>query len=248
MTTIAIINKSSLIPDNDGALMTKACQQQLTNHASKLLGRLPWNLLYVPKAGSIVAPADAFPLVLLDDPDHAGALGYHTEDPNGRVWGRVFAKPVLSNGGTMLNGSLSVSTVLSHEVLETFVDKSVNFWADKLDGKTMIAMEIADPVENDSYTVQVSTGVLSKNVAVSVSNFVTDAWFDPQAPANARRDFMNTTPGPLMMSKGGYVVELNYTTGKVSNVFGSKEAEFMHQMKKPSHPAARSARRAAHYS
>lgn len=243
-TTIAVINKSSLLSDADGLLMTKACQYQMTYHASKLLGRAAWKVVYVPKGGT--APATAFPLVLLDDPDQANALGYHTEDPDGKVWGRVFVRPVLSHAGTALRGSMSVSAVLSHEVLETFVDRSVNYWADRMDGQTMVALEVADPVENDAYDVLVAdaTGV---KVPVAVSNFVCDAWFDPQAAAATRRDWMKTTPGPMLMSSGGYIVVLNYNTGQVDEVFGSKEAREMHEAKKPAHEASRKARRHAKY-
>lgn len=242
--TIAVINKSTLLSDSDGALMVKACKWQMTYHASKELNRSAWNIVYVPKSGT--QPAGAFPIVIMDDPDQADALGYHTEDPDGRIWGRVFVKPVLDNGGTALSGALSVSSVLSHEVLETFVDRSVNYWADRMDGKTMVALEVADPVENDSYNVTVTDASGSK-VQVAVSNFVTDAWFDPQANPTTKRDHMGTTPGPLQMSPGGYIVVLDYTSGKIDQVFGSKEAETLHNMKKPAHPASRTARRGAKY-
>lgn len=243
-TTIAVINKSTLLSDADGLLMTKACQYQMTYHASKQLGRAAWKLVYVAKGAT--APATAFPLVIMDDPDQANALGYHTEDPDGKVWGRVFVKPVLDNGGSALNSSLSVSAVLSHEVLETFVDRSVNYWADRMDGKTMVALEVADPVENDSYDVMVANAALVK-VPVAVSNFVLDAWFDPQGAATTKRDYMGTTPAPLQMSSGGYIVVLDYTTGQVNEIFGSKEAKEMHEKKKPGHPASRTARRHAKY-
>lgn len=242
--TIAVINKSTLVSDADAALMTKACQYQLTYHASKDLNRAAWKLVFVPKTGT--APTTAFPIIILDDPDQANALGYHTEDPNGKIWGRVFARPVFDNGGSALRGALSVSAVLSHEVLETFVDRSVNYWADRMDGKTMVALEVADPVENDAYDVQVAN-VAGVKVPVAVSNYVTDAWFDPQAAPTSKRDRMGTTPAALTMSSGGYIVVLNYTTGKISEVFGSKEAKAMHEKKKPAHIASRTARRAARY-
>lgn len=224
--------------------MTKACQFQMTYHASKQLGRSAWKLVFVGKGAT--APSSAFPIVIMDDPDQANALGYHTEDPDGKVWGRVFVKPVLSNGGSALRGSLSVSAVLSHEVLETFADRSVNYWADRMDNKTMVALEVADPVENDAYDVSVPDATGTK-VPVAVSNFVTDAWFDPQANLATLRDHMKRTPGPLQMSSGGYIVVMNYTTGKVSQLFGSKEAEDMHNLKKPAHPASRVARRFGKY-
>lgn len=243
MKTIAVINKSTLVNDTDGALMVKACLQQLHNDVAPLLGRDPWSVKYYAKGK--VAPAAYFPIVLLDDPDQANALGYHTEDPDGKVWGRVFAKPVLSNGGSALRGSMSVSSVLSHEVIETFADPSVNYWVDRYDG-TFVAYEMCDPVESDTYDIKVSPGLLKASVPVSVSNFVTDAWFDPQAAKTAQLDFMHTTTAPLKLSRGGYVVILNVKTGKVTEVFGSHNAEALHKIKKPGFPAARTSKRSNH--
>lgn len=61
--------------------------------------------------------------MLLPESDDAeeraeGYLGYHIEDDNGVRWGRVYTKPILEDGGTMLGGDNSVSVTLSHEVIE----------------------------------------------------------------------------------------------------------------------------------
>jgi len=241
MTTprIAVINKSTLVSDADAKTMWLACKNQIYYHAAPLLHKRFLNSVFVPTGA--VAKATDFPLVILDDPDQADALGYHTEDPDGKVWGRVFVRPILDNGGTVLHGSLSVSAVLSHEMLETFADLNVNLWADRFDG-TMVALEIADPVENDAYEVG-SLDAAGNAVKVSVSNFVLNEWFDPQAAPTARFDYMKLVKAPLTMSPGGYIVVLNYRNGKVSQLFGSKHAEHENRKKKPAHPASRSARR-----
>lgn len=241
MTTprIAVINKSTLVSDADAKTMWLACKNQIYYHAAPLLHKRFMDSVFVPTGG--VAKSTDFPLVILDDPDQANALGYHTEDPNGKVWGRVFARPVFDNGGTALHGALSVSSVLSHEMLETFADLNVNLWADRFDG-TMVAVEIADPVENDSYEVN-SLDANGLAVKVSVSNFVLNEWFDPQAALTARFDYMRLVKAPLTMSPGGYIVVLDYQTGKVSQVFGDKRAEELHHAKKPHHPASRTVKR-----
>lgn len=241
MTTpkIAVINQSTLVSDADAKTMWLACKNQIYYHAGPLLHKRFLNSVFVPKGG--VASASDYPLVILDDPDQANALGYHTEDPNGKVWGRVFARPVFDNGGTALHGALSVSSVLSHEMLEAFADLNVNLWADRNDG-TFVALEIADPVENDSYEVG-SLDAHGNKVMVSVSNFVLNEWFDPLASPTSRFDYMKKVKAPLTMSPGGYIVVLNTRNGKVSQVFGSQEAEHMHNKKKPAHPASRTARR-----
>ena len=238
---LAIVNASTLVSDSDVRLMTSAVKKQVYLHALPAYGMSSKSveIVFVPTGGT--APADAYPIVIMDDADQAGALGYHTEDPGGKVWGRVFARPVLSNGGFALAGSLSVSTVLSHEVLETIFDLNVNMWVDRYDN-TFVAKEVSDPVENDEYPVDVQDHV-GVSVHVSVSNFVTLTWFDPQADASSKFDWMGTVKAPLTMSPGGYVVVLDTTNGQVTQVFGSDEAKKLHEIKKPAHPAARAVRR-----
>src|SRR5690348_1900237 len=90
MTTIAVINKSTLVSNADAKLMTLACQYQLNKHMAPLSGRGSWQLVFVP-GDQDIPPAD-FPIIIMDDPDQANALGYHAEDTNGKPWGRVFAR------------------------------------------------------------------------------------------------------------------------------------------------------------
>jgi hypothetical protein len=238
----AVINASTLVTDDDVYTMWDAAKCQLYWQASKAWERSFMDSVFVPKNGT--APADCYPIYVLDNPDVASALGYHTEDPGGKVYGRVFAEPVLQNGGTVLQGPLTISSVLSHEVLELFVDRHCQLWADRGDG-TMVAYEVGDPVESDTYQVH-AQNQHGTTTLVNVSNFALDAWFDMQATApGTRYDWMKQCTAPLQMTKGGYGVVLNTSMGATTQVFGSKEAETLHNLIKPYHPGARSARRVA---
>ena len=96
----------------------------------------------------------------------------------------VAAKPELDNGGKATTGDWSVSSVMSHEVLEMYIDPNCNLWAN--DGKgSAYSFEVCDPVEAPSYTVN----------GVSVSNFVTPSWFDSLAPATAQFDIVLSPDG-----------------------------------------------------
>lgn len=131
MTNVVVVNKSTKVTEAQVKAMTRACATQLRYHASPA-----WGLHTVPvtyAANETLAPPGSWVLAVLDDSDQADALGWHTEDQGDLVYGRVFASPVLDNGGDVLTKPLSVASVLSHEVLETFVDPHVNLWAD--DGK-----------------------------------------------------------------------------------------------------------------
>ncbi len=224
---ITVVNQSTLVSAVDARLMTRACAAQIRRHAAPAWGLLPVPVVYASSAED--APPGAWVISILDDPDQADALGWHTEDQGEHVYGRAFARPVLDNGGTVLSGGLSVSSVLSHEVLETLIDPRCNLWADRGDG-TIVALEVADPVEADSYTITVG------GTAVSVSSFALPDWFDPQA--GGPYDWMGRTSQPFEVTAGGYVVQAH--EGHVSAVFG---AEYPSWRRKLKGDPSRSARR-----
>lgn len=223
---IAVLNLSTLVSAKDHAAMSRACNQQLRDDVTPLWG-LPRRIVR-PYAKGEAVPADAYVITLFDDADQADALGWHTESPQGKVYGKVFAKPVLDNGGDALTKPLSVASVLSHEVIEAYVDPTTALWAAADDG-LLYAYEACDPVESDSY---VGMG------DVTVSDFVTPAWFDPQG--HGRFDFLGRLSKPFTMTKGGYVVYMQ--GGQESQRFGEHYPDWRLAMK--GHPASRTARRA----
>jgi hypothetical protein len=227
MRTFNIINQSSKISETDLQLMVEACKIQLRDHAATALERMPWDI----KIGG----DDGFPMIIFDNSDQAGALGYHSQDPNGKVWGRVFVNPVLDHGGTIMNGSKSVSVVLSHEILETFYNPYINLWSNRGD-ETFVAIEICDPVEDNCYEIEVNGN------KVSVSNFVLEAWFDKEMANVGKFDYLSTLKSPLSLAHGGYNIIFNSETGEIKSVFASQQAEELHNFIKPSHPAARTSR------
>lgn len=229
--TINVIDRSTLLDDKDFQLMVEACKVQLEQHVAPMWLRGSWNIV-------INQPEEVgYPIVIIDDPDQAGALGYHTKSPCGKVWGRVFVRPIIDGKGLMLSGPLSVSAVLSHEIIEAYCDPDVNLWADRGDG-LLIAYEACDPVENDVYEVETKSGT-----KVSVSNFVLPTWFDSLVPEGSKLDFMAQLSKPFTMSKGGYMVTRHAKTGEIKNVFGSIKAEEMHATRQAPHPASRSTRK-----
>lgn len=236
MTILYVVNQSTLVSNGDVQTMTRACAHQLRYDAAPLFGLAPMPVIYITKdhLASGAVPPGSWVVSILDDPDQADALGWHTEEQGELIYGRVFARPVLDNGGDALSKELSVASVLSHEVLETFADPHCNTYADSGRGY-LVAYEVCDPVESDSYPVAVS----GKNVMVS--NFVTPKWFDPQAAKGDTLDFMGNTSEPFEMTAGGYVVEMR--EGRVSQKFGERFPEWKKETKKAD--TARAARRAA---
>jgi hypothetical protein len=197
MTVIAVVNESSDLTDKQARLITKACHRQLEKHVAPLWFFEPWPVRFYTKEKDV--PKDSLAIVLLEDADEADALGYHYETPTGRRYGRVFTRHLLDSGGTIHQSPYSISVVLSHEVIEAFVDPDINIWAEGRPGE-MWAYEPCDPVQQDAYRVRVDGRM------VYVSNFVLSTWFDLENPPDTRFDYLDTLDKPFTITSGGYAV------------------------------------------
>lgn len=230
---VAVQNHSTRVTDADVALMVRAVAHQVRYDVAPAWGSKSVSVVFLPKDAAV--PAGSYAIGLYDNADQADALGYHSEEADGIVYGKVFASPVLDNHGTVLDGELSVSAVLSHEVLETVVDPHVQLWASD-GGDGLFAYEVCDAVEDGAYAVHVG------GRTVSVSNFVLPAYFDAQAPAGTRVDHLSQLKRPFEISKGGYAVKITLGRDtKVDQVFGEHLPAWKRESKQ--HPLARLARR-----
>lgn len=227
---IAILNQSTLVSNADAATMTEAVATQVRLDAAPLWDRTPAAVVFYTDPSAVPAAAHGIAIVDTIQDQPQGVLGFHTENRGGKLWGVVAAKPELDNGGHVTTGDWSVSSVLSHEVLEMFVDPNCNLWAN--DGKgSGYSFEVCDPVEAPSYTIS----------NVSVSNFVTPAWFDPLAPKSAQFDKLGRLTTAFSILKGGYVVY--ESEGKERQKFGDEFPQWRREMK--SGPLARTRLRLA---
>ena len=219
---IAVLNQTSCVASEQAHLMTLAVQRQIAEHVAPAWGRLSVPVVYYSDPSTV--PTDAstpiWPVVLRDQPDQDGVLGWHSE--SGLPFGFVFAKPVLDSGGVVLwdeRLSQSVAAVLSHEVIETLIDAYVNVWVDGpiCDVGVSYAMEACDPVESDRYTVCAVENDPAGQ-PVTVSNFVYPAWFDTSA-LNPKLDHMGTCQKPFTLAPGGYLVA-RWKPGDEAPMFG----------------------------
>jgi hypothetical protein len=126
-----------------------------------------------------------------DNPDQAGALGYHELTSRGTPLGKVFAALDIQSGG-------SWTVTLSHELLEMLADPWINWCAQGSDGK-VYALEVCDAVEADELGYRID-GVL-------VSDFITPSWFEPTRAD--RVDFKRRISRPLELASGGYISVLD---------------------------------------
>jgi hypothetical protein len=226
---IAIVNESTLITAREAQAMTMAVNLQLKRDFCPLWEIVPSTVTYYASY-NLVPPK--MPLILIEDEsDIEGALGYHTETLDNRTIGFVFAGTILQHGGSVLksrSGEYTVAAVLSHEVLEMVVDPNVNMWADgpTIEYGWQYCYECCDPVESDFYNVTVrmsrQVGLPAQQVSVSVSDFVLPAWFDSQAPNGVRCDFMRLLTTPFHLRPYGYMIVRDPAAGDVWFVFGAK--------------------------
>lgn len=204
---IAILNKSTLVSNTDAETMSRAIAGQIRSDVAPIWDRAPAAVVFYDDPGDVPPGAHGVAIVDTLDDQPKGVLGFHTEEQGGQLWGVVAAKPELDNGGKVLTGDWSVSSILSHEVLEMYIDPNCNLWAN--DGKgTAYSCEVCDPVEAPSYTVD----------GVSVCNFVTPAWFDTMAPATAQFDKLGLLHGACTVLSGGYM--MYQATGTKTQSFG----------------------------
>src|SRR5437764_113986 len=85
---IAIINESSVVSDADAQAATDALQIQVTRDFAPVWG-VNAQLTFFPTGST--PPKGSWWLVLLDNSDQAGALGYHDVTSDGLPLGKVFA-------------------------------------------------------------------------------------------------------------------------------------------------------------
>ena len=191
LPVIAVTNVATCVNDEQVAGVIPALQRQVSADFKAY-----WNreccLVFVAKEQTV--PDGWWQIVVMDDPDQAGALGYHELSARGMPLGKVFARLDLEAGA-------SWTVTLSHELLEMLADPWVN-WCAESAGK-VYALEVCDPVEADKLGYEVD-GVL-------LSDFVTPAWFG----GTGEMDFMRRVSRALELGAEGYISVLDAAKGWV---------------------------------
>jgi len=189
---IVLLNGSTLVNHDDAERIAEACGEQLLDACDRY-SRARVALSFA--AGPDQLPAGVPIALIADDAEEPGALAWHTEDEHGAIILRIGAKTCLDAGGGILAGGPSVSSAVSHELLETLIDPFVNEWVDMGDGKRAVAKEVCDPVQDGTYTI----------AGVDVSNYVLPAWWNPRAEGE-KFDRLGVLSAPFTRTEGGYMV------------------------------------------
>ncbi len=189
---IAVINESHTVSDTEVSRLVPALQKQVTTDFAPAWG-VPADLRFVPKGQK--THAGEWWLVILDDADQAGALGYHDVTDEGLPLGKVFARTTINDGGKW-------TITASHELLEMLGDPEINLTVFVQDGNhptgRLYAYEVCDACEDDEFGYAID--------GVDVSDFVYPSWFESFRKKNsAQFDFKKHINAPLELIKGGYI-------------------------------------------
>lgn len=198
MIKVNIINASTVVSDEEAARVVAALSLQVARDFAPAWGVYA-ELIFTPKGGVIME--GAWQLIILDNSDQAGALGYHDLTRQGMPIGKIFAKTDIDFG-------LAWSVTASHELLEMLIDPSINLTAFVEDekGPRLYAYEVADAPEDDQFGYQID-GIL-------VSNFVYPAWFEGfWKPDETKFDHRGLIHNPFELLPGGYISMYDIRSG-----------------------------------
>jgi hypothetical protein len=220
-TKWVLIDQSSGAKTSDGSSLDHAalvriascCDAQMNNEFSQFYGGS-----YQIRAGenpTDILPGEQVCLFVPTLEQAPGASAFHDTDGNGVP----VAYCAVTTCGSLF-GPTGISVDTSHEILEAGADPSCNLMADNFHG-LLIAYEVSDPVEVQTYTSPVDKDV-------QVSNFVLPSWFDPKA--SAPYDFMShanlpgavAPPAPLQLAPGdgGNYIITESSNENSSDTFG----------------------------
>jgi hypothetical protein len=238
---IAIINKSTVLSNDIAGKIANVCNAQILKDVAPAWGKNPIPVaLYTSETG---LGTDTARIYLFDNSDQQGALGYHTETMNGYVYGKVFVKTITDYGLPVMydqnrRNEITVSSVVSHEVIETFCNPYIQLWADgpSISEGSQYAYEACDAVEANVYQLQTVIPPTQGNthpqiVTASVSDFVLPEYFDTASPAGTKLDRLGILTTPFTISNNGYMIVKN-NSGNVSEIFGQNYPEILKELNK----------------
>jgi hypothetical protein len=187
---IALINDSTVLSDDDIRKVIPSFNTQLGRDFGPAWG-VEAHIRFIGKNQKI--PRGYWWVVILDDADGAGYLGYHDITEEGMPLGKVFAKTDLDYG---YNWTITAT----HEILEMLADPDINLVAFVEEGEfagKLFAYEVCDPCEADEFGYDIN--------GVKVSDFVTPAYFEYFRKDTQGFDYLNKITKPFELLPGGYI-------------------------------------------
>ncbi|HMH83657.1 MAG TPA: hypothetical protein VK531_12360 [Gemmatimonadales bacterium] len=199
---IAVVNRQTKVSSSTVQDWSRAVGIQMSRDVAPTWG-VTANIRYV--SPSQTPPVGYWQVVILDNADMAGVLGYHDLTKAGLPLARVFVQTALAFGDLP-------SVVLSHEVLEMVGDPFVSLVVmDALDPLKFWPRELCDAVESDDsgYGIVLPATTTRPQRIIQVSDFVLPAYFNTLAEVAQLPgpfSFKHRVSGPVPnLANGGYM-------------------------------------------
>lgn len=195
---VAVINKSTVVTNEEVQGVVPVLQTQVTRDFAPAWG-IDANVRFIPKGAK--PPVGSWWLVILDNSDQAGALGYHDLTPEALPMSKVFAKTDQQYGEKW-------TVTASHELLEMLADPNINLtvFEESQNGGRLYAYEVCDSCEADKFGYKIND--------VPVSDFVFPSWFESfRKPGSTQFDYGNHINKPFHLLSGGYIGIYDVTSG-----------------------------------
>jgi hypothetical protein len=199
--SVAVLNASAELTDEEVRSAVAAVQVQVQRDFAPVW-RVDAQLTFVGH-GQTPSPGSCW-MVILDNSDFGGALGYHDLTPEGLPLGKVFAATDKLN-------DVPWTATLSHEVLELLVDPYMSYVAAAANGSgyVLYPYEICDACQSRAFGYTINEQ--------RVSDFLYPAWFGstPNAGVPLRYDHVDCIRRPFGLLPGGYtmVFDVSFGTG-----------------------------------
>jgi hypothetical protein len=211
---MAVINFSSNLSDSDVQEAIRAVNRQVVEDFMPI-----WGAGYSLKLhAASFDPSDEATLLeeevradsvmyLVDEATVAGALGYHSLNTSGIPFGFVF---------TIFEEDWTIT--LSHEVLELIIDPTANVLVPGPDPRNpnnfvLHSYEVCDAVERTSYQID----------GISVSNFITPAYFSVGDELGTRNDFLGVGVTSFGATPGSHLAFFDLAANEWVTILGESQ-------------------------
>lgn len=186
---VALVDETGNIRAADLSRVAAALSKQVANDYAPIWG-ITATVSAFPSLASV--PTGYHPIIIQDQLDEPGALGFHT-DKNGQPYALV-----------MFTDSYSLTC--SHELLEMLTDPLGNRFVTsrpltRHEHNVQYLTEVCDPCEDARFAYTID-GVL-------VSDFYTPAYFQAHRTPGTKYDFTGHIERPRQVLRGGYLSWLN---------------------------------------
>lgn len=202
MPTIVLVNKSTVLSDDQIQAVIPALQQNATDFCNswKSVPGFPRNATIL---GNNNPAQEAWSLYIYDHTDIPGAGGYH-DDNQHEVQGKVFARDAMNAGEAW-------TVDASHEMLEMLGDPLINKILRSPGVRLEWFAEVCDPVEADVCGYKVGD--------VLVSDFVLPSYING---LRTPYDYTGHLKGPFPdLTHGGYITLYDPKTGQLHQRFAN---------------------------